>query len=283
MPRVFISYRREDSIAYAGRIFDRLVSEFGVKNVFMDIDTLEPGVDFVEELQRTVQSCDVLLAILGMQWLTAKDEDGRLRLSNPEDFVVLEIGEALKKPTIRVIPILVGGARMPRSMELPEQLDDLARKHAVTLPDSGFHQVLGHLIQSIGRTEQERLQREPPLRPLPTVGVAAVAFLFCLLGIGSEQIPQFLPQPWPWWVIHAYASGIGAVTGGVFGFLFLVRYRITGWKTVFLGFCWFLGWTVMAHSGFDPVAGALGGGFIAVASIAMMHIRPDRVQRNHVN
>ncbi len=160
MPRIFISYRREDSIAYAGRIYDRLKPHFGATNVFMDIDTLEPGVDFVEVLQRTVASCDVLLAVVGVQWLAIKDEEGRTRLSNPEDFVALEIGTALDRQDIRVVPILVGGARMPRSVELPERLSGLTKRHALILPDMGFHEALGKLIQSIERAEQERLARE---------------------------------------------------------------------------------------------------------------------------
>jgi hypothetical protein len=101
----------------------------------MDVDTVEPGVDFVEELQRTVESCDFFLAVLGTQWLAARDEDGQHRLSNPEDFVVLEIGAALKRANIRVVPILVGGARMPRSTELPERLSGLTRRQALILPD----------------------------------------------------------------------------------------------------------------------------------------------------
>src|ERR1700678_3317738 len=112
MPRVFISYRREDSIPYAGRIYDRLISQFGAANVFMDIDTLEPGVNFVEIVQRTVVSCDVFLAIIGRQWLT-KDKEGRPRLLNPEDFVALEIAAALEGRTTRVVPILVAAASMP--------------------------------------------------------------------------------------------------------------------------------------------------------------------------
>ena len=78
MPRVFISYWREDTIAYAGRIYDRLAPHFGAANVFMDVDTLEPGVDFVHVLQRMVENCDIFLCIIGRQWLAVQDEDGRL-------------------------------------------------------------------------------------------------------------------------------------------------------------------------------------------------------------
>jgi hypothetical protein len=125
MPRVFISYRRDDSSPYAGRIYDRLTAKFGDANVFMDIDTLEPGDKFVEVLQRTVRASDVCLAVIGPRWLTASDEAGRPRLFKPDDFVAREIAEALGNATIRVVPILVGGARMPQATELPSRLADL--------------------------------------------------------------------------------------------------------------------------------------------------------------
>jgi hypothetical protein len=160
MARVFISYRREDSKGYAGRIYDRLAMHFGAANVFMDIDSLEPGVDFVEKLQPTVESCDVFIAVLGPGWLSARDKQGRDRLSNPDDFVANEIVAALESPHVRLVPILVDGASMPRSTELPKRLSGLARRHALVLPDIGFQQTLGRLIQSIERKEQERLAQE---------------------------------------------------------------------------------------------------------------------------
>src|SRR6266849_2057009 len=85
MPGIFISYRREDSFAYAGRLCDRLITHFGKENVFMDVDNIEPGLDFVEVLQRTVSSCDALVAVIGKQCLTATDGERRTRLHNPDD------------------------------------------------------------------------------------------------------------------------------------------------------------------------------------------------------
>ena len=107
--RIFISYRRGDTSATAGRLFDRLEGRFGVGSVFMDVDTIEPGLDFVEVIGGAVGSCDVLLALIGARWLGAVDEHGRRRLDDPDDFVVLEITTALERG-IRVIPVLVDGA-----------------------------------------------------------------------------------------------------------------------------------------------------------------------------
>ena len=135
--RIFISYRREDSAGYAGRIYDRLVTEFGLDQVFFDIDTIPPGDDFVEVLSEKVQSCDVLLAVIGKTWLTVTDPAGRARIQNPEDFVAIEISTALRRK-VRVIPVLVGGGRMPISTELPESLAPFARRQAHELPDKGF-------------------------------------------------------------------------------------------------------------------------------------------------
>jgi formylglycine-generating enzyme required for sulfatase activity len=143
--RIFISYRREDSAGYAGRIYDRLVTEFGFEQVFFDIDTIPPGDDFVEVLSEKVESCDVLLAVIGKSWLTVTDPAGRPRIQNPEDFVAIEIGAALKRK-VRVIPVLVGGGRMPISSELPQELSSLARRQAHELPDKGFIGALERLF-----------------------------------------------------------------------------------------------------------------------------------------
>jgi hypothetical protein len=169
MSGIFISYRREDSIAHAGRLYDRLSTHFGRDGVFMDIDTIDLGVDFVDALMQTVASCDVLIAVIGKQWLNARDEEGRRRLDNPEDFVRVEISAALERG-VRVIPVLVGGSRMPQSADLPDQLAKLARRNALDIPDMHFGEVVGRLITSLERiitearqqrsVEQERVRAE---------------------------------------------------------------------------------------------------------------------------
>jgi hypothetical protein len=134
--KIFISYRRDDSGGWAGRLYDRLSQHFGRDNVFMDIDTIEPGLDFVEVIGQAVGSCDALIALIGKQWLTLTDDAGRRRLDDPEDFVRLEIAAALAR-NIRVIPALVQGARMPRSPDLPDVLRMLARRNAHEISDTG--------------------------------------------------------------------------------------------------------------------------------------------------
>ena len=92
--RIFISYRRADSAGYAGRIYDRLAAHFGEDAIFMDVNTIEAGLDFVEVLENAVRSCDVLVALIGTRWLNIKDTEGKRRLDNPQDFVRIEIAAA---------------------------------------------------------------------------------------------------------------------------------------------------------------------------------------------
>ena len=152
MASIFISYRREDSAGYAGRIFDTLSERFGKDEVFMDVDDIKAGQDFYQVIQETESRCDVLLAIIGKNWLTAKGADGRSRLSDPNDFVRLEIVAGLRggehgKP--RVIPVLVGGATMQRAEDLPEELAGLSRIEALSIEDARFHQDIAQLIEAI--------------------------------------------------------------------------------------------------------------------------------------
>jgi len=148
--QIFISYRRDDSAGWAGRLFDRLSQHFGRENVFMDIDTIEPGLDFVEVIEQAVGKCDALVALIGQHWLTITDDSGRPRLDNAEDFVRLEIAAALAR-NIRVIPALVQSARMPRSTDLPDILKPLARRNAIEISDRRFHHDVDQLIEVLDK------------------------------------------------------------------------------------------------------------------------------------
>src|SRR6266849_6093060 len=90
---IFVCYRREDASGHAGRLFDRLNAHFGDEQIFMDIDHIEPGENFVQLIRKNVGSCEILLALIGQSWLTSQDEGGR-RLDSPKDFVRLEIASA---------------------------------------------------------------------------------------------------------------------------------------------------------------------------------------------
>jgi hypothetical protein len=102
--QIFISYRRDYTSASAGRLYDRLSSHFPSNRIFIDVDNIAPGVDFVEAIENSVGSCDLLISVIGKNWLTSSDDEGNRRLDNPEDFLRLEIGTALRR-NIRVIPV----------------------------------------------------------------------------------------------------------------------------------------------------------------------------------
>jgi hypothetical protein len=146
LANVFVNYRREDSAGHAGRLFDRLNARFAGR-VFMDIE-MEPGVDFVDVLEREVGSCQVLIVIIGHEWLSVKDAAGRRRLDNPADYVRLEVAMALQRK-IRVIPVLVQGAAVPRAEELPPDLAMLARRNAIELSDVRWAFDVDRLVQVI--------------------------------------------------------------------------------------------------------------------------------------
>ncbi len=113
MSKIFISYRREDTAGFAGRLYDKLVAHFGKDQVFMDIDTLKPGARFSDVIERTVGVCDAVIALIGRDWLSAADAEGQRRLDNPDDWVRMEIAKALKRD-ILVIPALFEGASVVR-------------------------------------------------------------------------------------------------------------------------------------------------------------------------
>jgi hypothetical protein len=148
MPGIFISYRRDDSTANAGRLCDRLSAEFGAEQVFMDIEDIPPGADFSAHIGAKIGSCDALIAVIGKQWLTARNADDQLRLSDPEDLVSREIALALQRG-ILVIPVLVGGAAMPKATELRSDLKALAERNAVSISDQDFQVAVDKLIKAL--------------------------------------------------------------------------------------------------------------------------------------
>lgn len=175
MAKIFINYRRDDSAGYAGRLYDRLTAHFGPDHVFMDINQIEPGEDFVEVIEEKLKAVQVAVALIGKQWLDITDANGQRRLDNPEDWVRLEI-EVLLERRIRVIPLLVGGANAPNSSRLPGSLAALARRQAHAISDRGFHDDVNQLIRVLEKDLQSKIDSQsstpfdiallPKIRPL---------------------------------------------------------------------------------------------------------------------
>jgi TIR domain len=153
---IFISYRRSDSADITGRIYDRLVDEYGRVSIFKDVDSIPLGTDFKEYLDRTVSECNFLLAIIGDHWLDASNDVGKRRLDDPQDFVRVEIESALEKD-IPVIPLLVRGARMPEAENLPASLRSMVYKNGISIrPDPDFHRDMDRLISALDESLRGR-------------------------------------------------------------------------------------------------------------------------------
>jgi formylglycine-generating enzyme required for sulfatase activity len=153
MSKIFISYRRDDSAGYAQAVYSRLAQHFSKDRVFMDVDTIEPGVDFERVIEKAVGECAVLVAVIGKRWMGGAAGDTS-RLENPKDYVRLEISTALARDT-RVIPVLVDGMTMPSEDILPAPLRPITRRHAVEISNTRFNFDIERLITAVRRTLEE--------------------------------------------------------------------------------------------------------------------------------
>jgi hypothetical protein len=151
MSGVFISYRRQDSSGYAGRLFDILSAHLGRENTYLDLDTIMGGDNFETVIEEKISQCDVLLAVIGERWLTSMGINGSRRLDMEGDFVRLEIAKALERG-VRVIPVLVGGATMPHQDDLPSDLRPLSLHQAMDLRDAHFHADGEQLMDELDET-----------------------------------------------------------------------------------------------------------------------------------
>jgi hypothetical protein len=179
---VFVTYRRADSAAYAGRLHDDLVDEFGADRVFQDVSAIEPGEDFEVAIDAALDEADAVLVLIGPNWL-APGADGLSRLHDPDDYVRIEVSKSLAR-NIPVIPILVGGAGMPSAPELPEDLVPLARRQAMQLHDSDWRTDVDGLVQ---RLRGESFLKKGRLAWVAGAGLVLVATLgtWALLADGE--------------------------------------------------------------------------------------------------
>jgi hypothetical protein len=149
MSTVFISYRREIAAGEARALFNDLAERLGENSVFMDVDSIALGRDFRSVLQGVLASCDLMLVLIGRNWVDVKDEEGRTRLAKPDDFVRLEIEAALRRDIV-VTPVLVQGAQIPAAEKLPTEIKDLAYRHGFELSHSRWESDVGEMIRRLG-------------------------------------------------------------------------------------------------------------------------------------
>lgn len=183
MDKIFISYRREDSEGFARSLFQSLVGRFGKDHVFMDVEAIGLGMDFVDAIDSSLDDCGALLVLIGKDWVNCADGKGRRRLEKDDDFVRLELAKAIER-NVRVIPILVKGAQMPKVGELPEELRSLTRRQALELR----HERWDHDVDHLGSSLEKALGIEPnkgPLPPLPEPPPKSKSYKFLgIIGAG---------------------------------------------------------------------------------------------------
>jgi formylglycine-generating enzyme required for sulfatase activity len=161
--KIFINYRRGDDPGFAQALLGRLEQVFPSEQIFMDVDSIEPGLDFARVLEEQVAQCDVLISVIGKNWTEARDDAGGRRLDNPDDFVRIEIESALAQEK-RVIPVLVGQAAMPHNDDVPESMRPLLRRHAVRLTHERFRAdteaLIGALQRALKGAEEARAKQQ---------------------------------------------------------------------------------------------------------------------------
>ena len=174
MNTVFISYRRETTAGEARALFNELLGKLGKNSVFMDVDSIALGRDFRGALQKTLESCNLMLVLIGKDWADVKDEEGRIRLQNPGDFVRLEIEAALKRDIV-VTPILVQGAHMPAPEQLPADIRDLVYRNGFELShsrwESDFAEMTRRLNLDIAK-EDRRVEQSASTAASPDTSIA---------------------------------------------------------------------------------------------------------------
>lgn len=201
--RIFVSYRRADTQQAAGRLADDLGHHFGVDKVFRDVENIGLGLDFSEALNRELETCGVMLTLIGSKWLAVTDEAGARRLDNPDDWIRQEIATALRR-NIRVVPVLIDGATLPAANALPDELRALVRRQGLELADARWRGDLARLIETLERlpglerpvvTPQSVAPAPAPVEPVKpkrawikwAAGVAGVLFVLYLIGVSQPD------------------------------------------------------------------------------------------------
>jgi hypothetical protein len=191
MPGIFISYRREDSAGYAGRICAWLKAQIAEDQVFMDIDGIAPGEDYIDVIHKRITSSQLVLVIIGPQWTNVKDSEGRRRLEQADDLVCIEIATALSLG-VRVIPVLVAGAVIPPQKDLPEPLGGLTRLNALIINDRFFDQGMEYLGEHLRKwgfafreTDRPETSEE---KPLPSGRGKSKVCLLGAAGVGKTSL-----------------------------------------------------------------------------------------------
>lgn len=207
--QVFLSYRRDDAAGHAGRLTDALEATLGDAAVFQDVEAIAPGKDFAAEIDAALARSEALLVVIGPRWLDARTADGERRLDDPEDFVRLEITRALERG-IRVLPVLVGGARMPGIADLPSVLQPLARLQAFELSDARWSYDTDRILAALGAKRPAPPGRRRVLR------IAGVVLAIDAAAIGAWLLLRDRPDVGGAWRLPSGSTWVVARQGEAF-------------------------------------------------------------------
>ena len=186
--KIFVNYRRDDSAPHALSIAQYLEREFGARNVFIDIDRMRAGQNFHKVLEQRLSDCSIVLTVIGPNWLDLRNDAGQRRIDDPEDWVRLEMARALARG-ITTIPVLVGGAELPKKSELPDDLKSLVQHHAAIVTTNGFRSDMAGLVRDI----RDIIGASPAWKKI-AAGIAALSVMLA----GGAALYQFTwPQPEP--------------------------------------------------------------------------------------
>ena len=183
---IFISYRRDDSAGFAGRLFDRLADQFGRDRVFMDVDTIAPGHDFAADIESALAECDACVVLIGRNWLTIEDAEGRPRLEDPTDFVRLEVEAAVRRG-ITIFPVIVDRASPPSADALPPDMRSLAGRQAIELTNERWNYDVSRLVLSLESLVSASRPRRHAWHP---VGIVALLLALSLVVVGALLITR---------------------------------------------------------------------------------------------
>jgi hypothetical protein len=194
--RAFVSYRRGDTAAYAGRLHDTLVERLGAENVFMDVDAIDLGSDFRAAIDGAISSADVVIVLIGRSWLTATDADGQRRLDDPDDVLRLELEAALAHERV-VIPVCVLGAEIPAADELPATLVPLATRQGIELRDGAWRDDVERLLRRLERLsegsqppKEQKSRRRLGLRGALALAGVLAAVVAAVLVLAPDESPS---------------------------------------------------------------------------------------------
>lgn len=269
-PGVFISYRREDAAGHAGRLYDWLTRRFGEHGVFIDVVAIGSGERWRDRIGRVLEACWAVLVVIGPQWLTPQDGRGRPRIWDPDDVLRNEVGTALRRDDVEVIPILVDGARMPKSEDLPEELSELRERNAAELSDVRWRYDVGLLGDTLEK------------RRLPS-GKRSERFKTLMRFLRDGLVPAVLVGMAARWIVGEPNQVGGEIVKGVLrqGEIWaLVGATLAVWIAISRGEPGRIPTLALAGLVFGAIGGALGG---AILNAPKELAKPEMLDRDVVD